>query len=164
MNIVLDVLVGGVCLAMVVAGVIWQGMTYASLDKGGDSLPIRLWIGFPIGALLAFGYVFVQIANWFSSEPSNTFLGTVGVFLSILAVTLVWHLKNVVGQFLVGISAAWATYRYYVAGEFDVLPLFGWVVDFLLYWAPPSIQIAYVAGSFVVFIVSGILALLQFDW
>ncbi len=157
MKVLMDSLIGLICLAILFGSFRWwlivakkRGIRFNKRNLSTTYLPLV------IGGLIVLGLWSWNILLGIDPNKSpddNDF----NIILSIIALTLVFTLKNFFGPILIGATLSWAIYQYYQNQIFDLIPIFRLIVENLLYWASDLIQAIYTCTSLLVVLITSVI-------
>lgn len=140
------ILIGALCLAFLTGGGILTGLSYAAPEE------LIFWRLFsPVGLflLLMVAYIVFAVMTLFDANygiPFGLFLKVLG---SLFALGIVFSLKNLIAPMFVAFTASWAVYNGVLYSDWALIPIYGFIVEVLMFWAPEWVQSGYIWGSMI---------------
>lgn len=160
----MEIVIGSGCFLILIFGLGWQlflAEKYGESDIGIIDLdnfdrnfnskrmliPSTLAsLAFIIIVLYAIGLIVWNIFVGIDQRATNT-VGPdfkILLLLAILAVVIV--IKSFYAPILLSAALSWALYMWFQYDIIEVIPIFSFVIEFLLNWAPPWVQNFYIMG------------------
>lgn len=160
----MEIVIGAGCFLILAFGLGWQlalaekynesEIGIIDLDNFGKNFgskrmripAIFATMSFTLIILYAIGLIVWNIFIGIDPKATNT-VGPdfkILLFLAILAVVIV--IKSFYAPVLLSATLSWTLYMWYQYDIFDVIPVYSFVIDFLLNWAPPWIKNSYTIG------------------
>ena len=148
--------IGFLSLILIIAGIAWQAFTYIGDEEAGEVAFYKYASPVAIGLVCLVSYSLFGLMSWIASNEVERFWP---IFGSIIGLTIVFGIKNLVGPFFLGLALSWAVFQRFINGAWDLIPVYDVVIDALLFWAPSWVQITYIWASIITFFIGGLFAL-----
>lgn len=78
------------------------------------------------------------------------------VFWGIAGTGIIFFLKNLIAPFMIAVALAWAVFQYAVNDIWSLVPIYSFIIEALLFWAPSWIQVGYIWVSLATLVVSSL--------
>lgn len=147
MDSFLQVTVGVGCLVLFTGGAYLTFLLYADVDP--DTIAIRLILPILFFVVLLAGHLFFGLLTLFDKDYVRTGTGFWTIFFTILGTGIVFSVKNIVAPFFLGLALSWALYYGALYGNWELIPIYSFMFDYLLFWAPEWINRSYTIGSLI---------------
>lgn len=144
METVSHLIVGLICLGLFIGGGILTVWSYGASE---GIIIFRLFAPVGLFLLLMISYVVFSIMTLFDPNYSISLDFLFKVLGGLLGVGVIFSLKNIVAPLFVALTLAWAIYNGVVHSEWLLIPVYAFIIDFLLFWAPDWVQVGYIWAS-----------------
>ena len=159
MEILINCAIGLLCLSQLAIGLIWTNYCY---ETASDSeIKIKLCAPILIFALALIGHfawgILTLIDNHAEIDTKEFFY----ISASITALGAVFLFKNLIAPLFLMLATAWSTYMYLTYGIAELVPVYDFILEVLLFWAPNWMQVTYVWGSMVYLLIGSVVSLMN---
>jgi len=158
MDVFFQIFIGFICLVILFGGGFWTFASYVIPIENGNREMVAFRAFSPLvifGVILAcygmFGIMTLFEPNF--SYGNNEFWP---VFGGIAGVGVIFFLKNLIAPMMLAITLAWGVFQFAINDVWSLVPIYAFILEVLLFWAPDWVQIGYIWVSLVAFVASSL--------